>query len=101
MIGKLVYVSTTLTFLGTALFIHTPHQIRYELPLDHARHFWEPPARLLVRLDGARGTGVHLTPGGLEFDEQVGVWVCAWSSLSGCVSVGGDILIYRNIDNCI
>lgn len=50
-------------------------QVRYELPLAHARNFWEPPARLLVRLDGARGTGVHLTPGGLEFDEQVGLRV--------------------------
>ncbi|GIL56525.1 hypothetical protein Vafri_11858 [Volvox africanus] len=24
-------------------------KVRYELPLAHARHFWEPPARLMVR----------------------------------------------------
>ncbi|GLC46519.1 hypothetical protein PLESTF_000956800 [Pleodorina starrii] len=46
-------------------------KVRYELPLAHATHFWEPPARLMVRLDSAAGSGVHLTPGGLEFDEQV------------------------------
>ncbi|KXZ43100.1 hypothetical protein GPECTOR_102g53 [Gonium pectorale] len=46
-------------------------KFRYELPLAHADRFWEPPARLMVRLDSAAGSGVHLTPGGLEFDEQV------------------------------
>ncbi|GLI67803.1 hypothetical protein VaNZ11_012091 [Volvox africanus] len=46
-------------------------KVRYELPLAHVRHFWEPPARLMVRLDNAAGSGVHLTPGGLELDEQV------------------------------
>ncbi|KAG2427001.1 hypothetical protein HXX76_012785 [Chlamydomonas incerta] len=46
-------------------------KVRYELPLAHASRFWEPPARLMVRLDNAAGSGVHLTPGGLEFDEKV------------------------------
>ncbi|KAG2425631.1 hypothetical protein HYH02_015003 [Chlamydomonas schloesseri] len=46
-------------------------KVRYELPLAHAKRFWEPPARLMVRLDNAAGSGVHLTPGGLEFDEKV------------------------------
>ncbi|KAG2500554.1 hypothetical protein HYH03_001326 [Edaphochlamys debaryana] len=46
-------------------------KVRYELPLEHSKTFWQPPARLLVRLDNAAGSGVHLTASGLEFDEQV------------------------------
>ncbi|PNW86602.1 hypothetical protein CHLRE_02g093350v5 [Chlamydomonas reinhardtii] len=46
-------------------------KVRYELPLAYANRFWEPPARLMIRLDNAAGSGVHLTPGGLEFDEKV------------------------------
>jgi hypothetical protein len=46
-------------------------RLRYECPLGAAlSRPWEPPARLLLRLDNGVGSGVHLSPGGLEFAER-------------------------------
>ncbi|WIA08490.1 hypothetical protein OEZ85_007925 [Tetradesmus obliquus] len=45
-------------------------RLKYEVPLMHLGEFWQPPARLMVRLDNDVGTGVHLTPTGVEFDER-------------------------------
>lgn len=45
-------------------------RLKYEVPLAHLGEFWTPPARVMVRLDNDVGTGVHLTPTGIEFDER-------------------------------
>ncbi|GBG89239.1 hypothetical protein CBR_g48947 [Chara braunii] len=45
--------------------------IRYSVPVEHVAHFWESPARLSIALFNPMGTGVHLTPNGVEFDEHV------------------------------
>ncbi|KAF8072590.1 Cbwd1 [Scenedesmus sp. PABB004] len=45
-------------------------RVKYEVPLTRLGEFWQPPARLMVRLDNDVGTGVHLTPTGVEFDER-------------------------------
>eukprot|EP00775_Hariotina_reticulata_P007043 gene7043-7257_t len=45
-------------------------RLKYEVPLVHLDKFWQPPARLMVRLDNDIGTGIHLTPTGVEFDER-------------------------------
>ena len=45
-------------------------KLLYEVPLADVRRFWEPPARLLVRLESSPGSGLsgcHITPAGLEF----------------------------------
>ena len=45
-------------------------RFRYECPLVQLREFWAPPARLMLRLDNDVGSGVHLSPSGVEFDER-------------------------------
>jgi hypothetical protein len=47
-------------------------RLRYECPLtpNALAAPWQPPARLLLRLDNGVGSGVHLSPGGIEFDER-------------------------------
>jgi hypothetical protein len=53
---------------GTAMAL----RLRYECPLtaDCLSSPWQPPARLLLRMDNGVGSGVHLSPGGLELDER-------------------------------
>lgn len=46
-------------------------RLRYECPLNNLGEFWRSPARLMLRLDNNTGTGVHLSPSGIEFDERV------------------------------
>jgi hypothetical protein len=45
-------------------------RVKYEVPVSALGGFWAPPARLLVRLDNDVGSGIHLTPSGIEFDER-------------------------------
>lgn len=46
--------------------------IHYRVPLLHLSKFWESPtAQLCLNLYNPIGTGFHLSPGGLEFDEHV------------------------------
>ncbi|KIZ03416.1 hypothetical protein MNEG_4545 [Monoraphidium neglectum] len=45
-------------------------RLRYECPLNHLHECWRPPARLMLRIDNQIGTGVHLSPSGVEFDER-------------------------------
>lgn len=53
---------------GTRLAIN----VRYRIPLQDFEKFWESPtAQLCVNLYNPLGTGFHLSPGGLEFDEHV------------------------------
>jgi hypothetical protein len=53
---------------GTAMAL----RLRYECPLtcNAWASPWQPPARLALRLDNGVGSGVHLSPGGVEFDER-------------------------------
>mmetsp|Transcript_12160 Transcript_12160/g.21786 ORF Transcript_12160/g.21786 Transcript_12160/m.21786 type:complete len:312 (-) Transcript_12160:159-1094(-) len=44
---------------------------RYECPIQNLQTFWMPPARLMLRVDGATGSGIHITPFGIEFDEKI------------------------------
>ncbi|KAI5062034.1 hypothetical protein GOP47_0022573 [Adiantum capillus-veneris] len=45
---------------------------RYRIPLHDLEKIWESPtAQLCVSLYNPVGTGFHLSPGGLEFDEHV------------------------------
>lgn len=46
-------------------------RLRYEVPLDSIENFARPPARLLVRLDNSVGSGVHISPSGVDFDQRV------------------------------
>lgn len=46
-------------------------RLRYEVPLDSIADFTRPPARLLVRLDNTVGSGVHISPSGVDFDQRV------------------------------
>lgn len=32
--------------------------------------FWQPPARLMLRLESDVGTGIHLSPTGIEIEER-------------------------------
>lgn len=46
--------------------------VRYRIPLNNLEKIWESPAaQLYVGLYNPVGTGFHLSPGGLEFDEHV------------------------------
>ncbi|GBF90334.1 hypothetical protein Rsub_02440 [Raphidocelis subcapitata] len=45
-------------------------RFRYECPFYNLGEFWHPPARLMLRIDNDIGTGVHLSPSGIEFDER-------------------------------
>eukprot|EP00850_Spirogloea_muscicola_P013618 SM000093S24429 [mRNA] locus=s93:329430:332360:+ [translate_table: standard] len=46
--------------------------IRYKIPVARLDKFYDPSeARVMLNLFNPLGSGVHLTPGGLEFDEQV------------------------------
>jgi hypothetical protein len=51
---------------GTGLAL----RFRYECPWSNLGDFWRPPARLMLRVDTDAGTGVHLSPTGIEFDER-------------------------------
>ncbi|DBB09333.1 TPA: hypothetical protein ACH3X3_007912 [Trebouxia sp. C0006] len=46
-------------------------RVVYDCPLEELDHALEPPARLLVRLDNKAGSGIHVGPSGVEFDERV------------------------------
>lgn len=48
-------------------------RLMYTVPLsaDALCQPWRPPARLWVHLDNAPGSGLHLSPTGLELDQQV------------------------------
>lgn len=46
-------------------------KLRYECPLYNMGDFWRPPARLMLRLDNVAGSGVNLSPMGVDFDEQL------------------------------
>eukprot|EP00249_Psilotum_nudum_P011443 c23180_g1_i3 orf=340-744(-) len=53
---------------GTQLAIN----VHYRVPLLYLGRFWESPsAYLMIKLYNPLGTGFHLTPRGLEFDEHV------------------------------
>ncbi len=43
----------------------------WQVPLAHIDHFFEPPARLMVRLDNAIGSGIRITGQGLECDGRI------------------------------
>lgn len=47
--------------------------VRYRVPVKSADRFWEADggARLMINLFNPVGSGFHLTPAGLEFDEQI------------------------------
>ncbi|ERN09013.1 hypothetical protein AMTRI_Chr08g208010 [Amborella trichopoda] len=46
--------------------------IRYRIPLSDVENIWNSPmAHLIVNFYSKVGSGFHLTPGGLEFDEHV------------------------------
>jgi len=60
-------------------------KILYEVPLTHVHHFWQPPARLMIRLDNNAGSGLHFSPNGIEFDERL---VQLGSGLSVRASMG-------------
>jgi hypothetical protein len=45
-------------------------RLRYDCPLTALSSPWRPPARVLLRLDNGVGSGVHLSPGGIELDER-------------------------------
>eukprot|EP00252_Welwitschia_mirabilis_P017206 TRINITY_DN38173_c0_g1_i1.p1 TRINITY_DN38173_c0_g1~~TRINITY_DN38173_c0_g1_i1.p1 ORF type:complete len:308 (+),score=36.24 TRINITY_DN38173_c0_g1_i1:186-1109(+) len=46
--------------------------VNYRLPLDDLENFWvSPAAHFRVNIYNLPGTGFHISPGGLEFDEQV------------------------------
>lgn len=44
---------------------------RYACPLDSLDRAWQPPARLMVRVDHQLGKGVQVSPFGIDFDEKV------------------------------
>jgi hypothetical protein len=46
-------------------------RLRYEVPLEAIEDPLRPPARLLVRLDNHVGSGVHLSPSGIDFDQRI------------------------------
>mmetsp|Transcript_18751 Transcript_18751/g.56712 ORF Transcript_18751/g.56712 Transcript_18751/m.56712 type:complete len:379 (+) Transcript_18751:75-1211(+) len=46
-------------------------RLRYECPLEAIEDWYRPPARLLVRLDNTVGSGIHLSPQGIDFDQRV------------------------------
>ncbi|KAK9820629.1 hypothetical protein WJX72_012533 [[Myrmecia] bisecta] len=43
----------------------------YDCPLEELDHFWLPPARVMLRIDNLAGTGIHVGPSGIEFDERL------------------------------
>eukprot|EP00877_Chromochloris_zofingiensis_P013305 jgi/Chrzof1/8228/Cz03g02080.t1 len=51
---------------GTGLAV----RFRYECPLNYLTEFWQPPARLMLRLESDVGTGIHLSPTGIEIEER-------------------------------
>lgn len=67
-------------------------RLRYECPLEAIEDFARPPARLMVRLDNHVGSGVHLSPSGVEFDQRV---VTLGRDTS--VRFGGRVLFPRQI----
>lgn len=44
---------------------------RYSCPLNNLERFWQPPSRLLIRLDHALGRGVSVGPFGLDGDAKL------------------------------
>lgn len=44
---------------------------RYSCPLDNMERFWEPPSRLMIRLDYSKGRGIHVGPFGIDIDEKL------------------------------
>lgn len=48
-------------------------RLRYEVPLNTIEDsgLLRPPARLLIRLDNSVGSGIHLSPSGIDFDQRV------------------------------
>ncbi|KAF5829275.1 hypothetical protein DUNSADRAFT_16314 [Dunaliella salina] len=62
----LLKLSKTLPLWKTGMGL----KVHYEVPLADIQHFYQPPARLMVRLDQCPGSGFHVTPQGVEFDQQ-------------------------------
>lgn len=44
-------------------------RLEYDCPLGNLDRFWEPPARAMIRLESSPGSGVRLSPLGVELDE--------------------------------
>ncbi|KAL6753252.1 hypothetical protein V8C86DRAFT_2731791 [Haematococcus lacustris] len=60
-----IKISKTLPLWGTGMAL----KLLYEVPLQEVHHFYRPPARLMARLEQSPGSGLHLTPTGLELDQ--------------------------------
>mmetsp|Transcript_28684 Transcript_28684/g.80758 ORF Transcript_28684/g.80758 Transcript_28684/m.80758 type:complete len:117 (+) Transcript_28684:823-1173(+) len=46
--------------------------VQYTCPfVEGLRSPFEPPARLMLRLDNVAGSGLHFSPSGVELDEKV------------------------------
>ncbi|GAX82008.1 hypothetical protein CEUSTIGMA_g9436.t1 [Chlamydomonas eustigma] len=63
----IVKFSQTIPLGGTGLSA----KILYELPFRNMQSFWNPPSRLMIRLDNTSGSGIHLSPTGIEVDEKL------------------------------
>ena len=63
----LVKVSTKIPLSSSGLGL----KLLYELPLNNLSQPWNPPSRLMVRLETAVGSGFHISPTGIEVDEKM------------------------------
>lgn len=77
----LVKVSTKIPLSSSGLGL----KLLYELPLSNLQQPWNPPSRLMVRLETAVGSGFHISPTGIEVDERM---VHFGSTLSMRAAVG-------------
>jgi hypothetical protein len=44
--------------------------VKYQCPVTNFTKFWESPAKVRVRFFNANHAGLHITPGGVEFEER-------------------------------